>query len=138
MISAMKLVSGMEPGEVIKWPEGTQQEAEEELLTEVPCSFRESQNFMEVSYEEALKVYEDSLDSHIGEFLKDSRRLKEILDSKIAKQVFVPREWTGIKGFLDLDLKFKPNFISIPINPKLYEHAKKEFDKRMKYMYTMR
>ena len=41
-----------------------------------------------------------------------------------------------------LDLKFKPNFPdshrirSRSINPKLYEHAKKEFDRLMKSMYT--
>jgi len=88
MISTMELVSDMEPGEVMKWSEGIRQEAEEELQTEVPCSFTEALNFMEVSYEEALKVYEDSLNTHIGDFLKGSPRLREILDSKTAKQVF--------------------------------------------------
>ena len=59
----------------------------------------------------------------------------------MAKAVFVPREWTGIKGFPKLELKFKPNFPeshrirSRPINRKLYEHARKEFDRLMKYMY---
>ena len=93
---------------------------------------------MEVSHEEALKVYADSLETHIGDMLKSSHRLRTILESDMAKAVFVPREWTGIKGFPKLELKFKPNFPeshrirSRPINPKLYEHAKKEFDRLIK------
>ena len=53
----------------------------------------------------------------------------------MAKEVFVPVEWTGMKGFSILELKLKPNFPeshrirSSPINPKLYEHAHKEFDR---------
>ena len=142
MISNMELTTKMAAGELLRWSEGIQEEAEEELLTEVPCSFTEALNFMEVSYEESLQVYEDSLAKHIGDFLKDSQRLKSILGSDTAKQVFVPKEWTGIKGFPDLDLKFKANFPEMhrirsrPINPKLYEHAKKEFDRLMQYMYT--
>ena len=53
---------------------------------------------------------EDSLDKHIGEMLSSSPRFKQILNSDTAKSVFVPREWTGIKGFPDLDLNFKPTF----------------------------
>ena len=142
MISAMDLDTQLDTGEVIRWSEGIQAESEEESNTEIPCSFTEALNFMEVSYEEALKVYEDSLESHIGDFLKGSTRLRKMLASEMAKQVFVPKEWTGIKGFPALELKFKPNFPeshrirSRPINPKLYEHAKKEFDRLMKYMYS--
>ena len=116
-------------------------ESEEELNTEVPCSFTEALNFMEVTHEEALKVYEESLEKHIGDLLKSSTRLRAILESDMAKTVFVPKEWTGIKGFPDLDLKFKPSFPeshrvrSRPINPNLYENAKKEFDRLKHYMY---
>ena len=141
MISTIHVVSDLETGDIIKWSEGTQLESEEELATEVPCSFTAALHFMEVSHEEALKVYRDSLEDHIGDMLKDSTRLRQILDSDMAKAVFVPKEWTGIKGFPKLELKFKPNFPDShrirarPINPKLYEHAKKEFDRLMKYMY---
>ena len=142
MISSLEeLTTDIVPGALFQWSEGILEEAEEELQTEVPCSFTEALNFMEVSYEESMKVYEGSLDKHIGELLKDSERLRRILSSETAKQVFVPREWTGIQGFPALDLKFKPNFPeshrirSRPVNPKLYEHAQKEFDRLMKYMY---
>ncbi|OXE36858.1 MAG: hypothetical protein CGW95_05120, partial [Phenylobacterium zucineum] len=141
MITNVEIVTDLSPGQEIQWSQGIQIESEEEINTEVPCSFTEALNFMEVSYEEALKVYEDSLEAHIGEYLKGSNKLWAILQSDVAKKVFVPKEWTGIQGFPDLDLKFKPNFPeshrirSRPINPKLYEHAKKEFDRLVKYMY---
>ena len=137
MISTMK----MEPGDTIQWSHGVNEESEEESNTEVPCSFTEALNFMEVSYEESVDIYINSLDSHIGDNLKTSKRLNTILHSKEAMGVFVPKEWTGIKGFPNLDLKFKPNFPDMhrirsrPINPKLYEHAKKEFDRLSQYMY---
>ena len=141
MLSNMEIVSEMEPGEINQWSQGIEAESEEELNTETPCSFTAILNFMELPYEESLEVYKNSLDSHIGEFLKSSKRLREILDSKEAKGVFVPKEWTGMKGFPELDLKFKPNFPdshrirSRPVNPKLYEHAKKDFDRLSTYIY---
>ena len=134
-------ITDLEPGQVVQWSEGIEIESEEEFNTEEPCSFTAALNFMEVSHEEALKVYEDSLDKHIGDYLKDSKRLRTLLASESAKRVFVPEQWTGIKGFPDLDLKFKPNFPeshrvrSRPINPKLYDNAKKEFDRLRMYMY---
>ena len=87
------------------------------------------------------KVYEDSLEGHIGEQLKTSQKLRDILHRKEARSVFVPEYWRGIQGFPDLFLKFKSNFPdrhrirSRLINPKLYDHAKKEFDRLKQYMY---
>jgi len=141
MLAFTQEESSLEPGEIIQWSEGVTAESEEEINTEVPCSFTEALNFMEVTHEEALKLYADSLEKHIGDQLKSSERLRTILDSENAKKVFVPAEWTGIKGFPDLELRFKPNFPeshrvrSRPINPKLYENAKREFDRLKHYMY---
>jgi len=53
---------------------------------------------------------------------------------------FVPKEWTGIQSFPPLDLQVKENFPpfhkvrSRPINPGLYEHAKKEFERLTGYV----
>ena len=93
--------TNLEPGQVVQWSEGIEIESEEELNTEEPCSFTAALNFMEVSHEEALKVYEDSLDKHIGDYLKDSKRLRTLLASESARRVFVPEQWTGIKVFPD-------------------------------------
>ena len=54
MISTME----MESGETMQWSHGVGEESEEELNTEIPCSFTEALNFM------------NSLDSHIGDYLK--------------------------------------------------------------------
>ena len=56
--------------------------------------------------------------------------------------MFVPGYWREILVFPDLDLKFKPNFPdsyrnrSRSINPKLCDHAKKEFDRLKQYIYV--
>ena len=88
------LETTLQPGEVIQWSEGTKLESEEEINTAVPCSFTEALNFMEMSHEEALRVYEESLDKHIGDLRRSSTRLRGILNSEQAKKVFVPSEWT--------------------------------------------
>ena len=51
-VEMLGVTTEMEPGEVILWYDGVQEESEEELLTETPCSFTEALNFMEVTYEE--------------------------------------------------------------------------------------
>ena len=87
MISSFDAVSDLEARYFIKWSEGTQLESEEELATEVPCSFTAALNFMEVSHEKALKIYTDILEDHIGDMLKVSNRLRHILNSDMAKAV---------------------------------------------------
>ena len=54
---------------------------------------------------------------------------------------FVPKEWTGIKGFPPLDFQVKSDFLPIhkiksrSINPRLYDRAKVEYERLTKYMY---
>ena len=61
--------------------------------------------------------------------------------SDLAVDRFVPREWTGIRGFAPLDLKMLEDFPESmrvrarPINQRLYEVAHKEFQQLMYYMY---
>ena len=50
------------------------------------------------------------LDDHIGEMLKDSVGLKQLLNSALALGRFVPAEWVGIKGFPPLDLVVREDF----------------------------
>ena len=70
MLATVTEETSVQPGEVIHWSEGIRLESEEELNTEVPCAFTEALNFMEVTHEEALKIYEESLGKHIGDILK--------------------------------------------------------------------
>ena len=54
---------------------------------------------------------------------------------------FVPREWVGIAGFEPLELQWRDTFPeshpvrSRPINQRLWEVAKKEFDRLCAYTY---
>ena len=101
MLSNVSDSMELEPGQVVEWSNGEQLESEEEVNTEMPCSFTEALNFMEVSYEEALRVYEDSLDKHIGEMLSSSPRFRQILNSDIAKSLTCP---STANQFPDYDL----------------------------------
>jgi hypothetical protein len=65
----------------------------------------------------------------------------ELLKTKGVK-VFVPKNWEGIK-VKPLQIDFIEGIPSImkpkacPVNPKLFEYAKKEFDRRLlTYMYV--
>jgi hypothetical protein len=57
-------------------------------------------------------------------------------------QVFVPQNWQGINGIPPLELDWKENLpVSMkprarPVNPKLFDNAKKEFERLSKYFYT--
>jgi len=54
---------------------------------------------------------------------------------------FVQKEWSGIQRFPPLELQVKEDFppvnkvLSRPINPRLYEHAKKEIDRLTQFLY---
>jgi hypothetical protein len=64
-----------------------------------------------------------------------------LLDEKPI-QVFVPRTWEGIKGIVDLKMEvsidmpkhMKPP--ARPVNPRIYEPAKKEFERMLTYFYV--
>ena len=107
----------------------------------MPVSFEPVLAFMETGYDEARSEYFKLLESHVGDQLSSCDKFLQLLKSDIAVDRFVPREWTGIKGFPPLDLQVKDNFPqfhkvrSRPINPRLYEHAKTEYERLMKYMY---
>ena len=66
---------------------------------------------------------------------------KKSLEVRVVYRSVCAKEWTGIQGFPPLDLQVKEDFPpfhkvrSRPINPRLYEHAKKEFDRLTRYMY---
>ena len=73
--------------------------------------------------------------------LRGSRLQGRARWSDLCVDRFVPKEWTGIQGFPPLDLQVKDDFPAFhkvrsrPINPRLYRHAKKEFERLTAYMY---
>ena len=131
----------MQPGEIRQWSYEQDEEAPEEKECPIPVEHEPFLQFMETSYDEALKEYFDMLGDHVGEHLKDCKEFWEILKSELAHARFVPKEWEGIKGFEPLELVWKENFPEShpvrarPINPKLWDVAYKEYVRLCEYMY---
>jgi len=134
------LETDMRPGDICLWSKGEVKESPKEIETPMPVAFGPVLAFMETSYEEARTEYFQMLEAHVGELLSGCYKFKAILESDLCVDRFVPREWTGIQGFSPLDLQVKEDFPpfhkvrSRPINPRLYEHAKKEVDRLTAYM----
>ena len=135
------LETDMRQGDIKLWSNGEIEESPEELGTPMPVAFGPVLAFMETSYDQARKEYFDMLEDHVGELLSGSREFMSILRSELCVGRFVPKEWTGIQGVPPLDLQVKEDFPSFhkvrsrPVNPRLYEHATKEFDRLTGYMY---
>jgi hypothetical protein len=101
---------------------------------------------MEVPYYNmAVEEYNTSMfEAHISkEFRDDSTDVLHLLVTK-GTQVFVPSKWEGIKEIEPLELRWKPTLPSSIMKPrtrplfnpnKLYQHAKKGFDRLMLYFY---
>ena len=125
----------MRENEVRDWSTGQNTEAPKELETPEPSHFDPNLQFIEIPYEETKAEYFDMLDGHIGEMLMESADFKQLLNSTLALGRFVPSEWVGIKGFPPLDLVVGEDFPSSlkvrarPINPRLYAHTEKKFQR---------
>ena len=124
------------------WSEPTSIIAPEDEKTPLPCSFPAVLHFMEISYEEAVKEYMSLIHTLVCEdFIKGSSKDVVKLLSTLGVKVFVPSIWEGLKGVEPIDLEVlpdmpkehRPKFRSI--NPKLFEHAKKEIMRLKNYMY---
>ena len=82
------------------------------------------------------------MDKHIEPDFDAKTNVREYLLSEKALAVFVPEKWDGIKGIPHLELDFKPTLPDSlrprarPVNPRLYEHAKAEFERLRGYFYT--
>ena len=89
----------MKQGEEREWTTGVPEVPEEEAESYVPVQFESVLNYMEVSYEEARKIYLDMIESHIGPLLADCVEIRKLLRSDLAMDRYVPKEWSGIKTF---------------------------------------
>jgi hypothetical protein len=125
---------GLEPWE--KNSGGLSQEEEE--LPE-PASFPPELCFMQTSIREAEEKYLLNFPERVAPEFQQERVLHFLRE--IGKDVFVPRNWTGIKGIEPLKLEFsenmptrmKPARREIPV--KCAEAAKKEFERMSTYFY---
>ena len=122
------------------WARANDTIAPEDEETELPVQFKDALTFLGKSREEATKDYHELLDSHVSEELRTKTGILELLKTK-ALPVFVPEEWSGIKGVEPLKLKWKDSLPermkpkARPINPKLWEASEKEFHRLCGYFY---
>ncbi len=116
------------------------QEAEEEIATPMPCAFEHYLHFTSITREQAIDDYKSLFTLHVAqEFIAKTDVLK-LLTTK-GHKVFIPQNWEGIKGVDPIDLTFKGEIPKMkpaarPVNPRLFENAKKEFDRLVTYLYV--
>lgn len=108
-----------------------------------PLSFSDDVlHFMEVSHDEALLEYNALLASHVSPDMASAcPQLTELLQSSLAKDVFVPQSWNGMKvepvSFTTkpgLPTRMKPK--ARPVRATLYDSAKLEFERVRQYFYV--
>lgn len=98
-------------------------------------------NFMENTIEESMREYDELLKTQVDPAMKAAcPKIMELLQSDLAKTVFVPTEWLGlridpVKITLKGDLPDTIMARARPIRPELYEHALKEFERLKGYFY---
>lgn len=111
----------------------------EEEETVEPASFR--LDFLEVSHKAALAEYLSLLPKHISPEFAAATDVMRLMEEEGSK-VFVPKEWTGMKGVPPIEFEFSadmPASMTPPrrrIHPKRLEAAEKEFARLRKYFYV--
>ena len=133
----------MEQDEEREWTTGVPEVPEEEEESYVPVQYESVLNYMEMSYEEAKEAYLKMLEEHIGPLLAGCQEIRDMLRSDLAMDRYVPKEWSGIKGFPPWDLETRedlPAFHKVrtrSINANLIDNAFKEFTRLSKYMFNL-
>ena len=124
------------------WAFEADDEAPEEVATDLPCSFSGPLHYLSMSREDAIQEYKEQLSTHVEKSFADTTTVLELLNSELAIDVFIPSVWNGIVGVPDLELDFKDTLPTSmrprarPVNPRLYENAHKEFSRLCTYFYT--
>jgi hypothetical protein len=129
------------PSDLISpWTYAVEDEAPEDVLTPLPCSFSTALSYMEQSYEDSVAEYLSQLDSHVAPAFRETTDIVNLLKT-VGVSVFVPANWSGINGIPPLELSWKEGLPTSmkprarPVNPKLYQHARTEFDRLSQYFY---
>ena len=94
---------------------------------------------MENDYADRMVTYKSLLNDHVDPKMREVTQIMKLLNTKWVMDVFVPPEWTGIRG-KPIDIEFTPDLPSSlkpearPVNPKLLETANNEFLRLCQYM----
>ena len=108
--------------------------------TPLPCAFTGPLHFLTMSRQEALDEYHALFETHIDKGMLESTSIVSLL--KEFDIVFVPTKWTGVVGIDPLEFNWKKDMPqkmmprARPVNPRLMENAKAEFDRLKKYFYV--
>ena len=139
--SASYLCNTLSPDLIPPWSASSfLDEAPEDLETPLPVCFGDALHYMEKPYEDALQDYFDLIPTQVSPEFSATTSIVDLLRSSLAIDVFVPQNWKGVKDIVielnwkaDLPSRLKPH--ARPINPRLFAHAKAEFDRLCKYFY---
>ena len=141
----------MKPGELsFPWRTISAPAPEEEEIPD-PCSFRlESMPplppgplalaNLEIPLEERLATYWEELKTHLSPAAHAYAPMVELFRRESTIDLFVPPVWKGLVTepvnivFVGLPVSHRPP--ARPINPRLYEHAHKEFQRLCGYIYV--
>ena len=135
------LIDGEKPSEdmIPAWSKETEIAEELEGLYE-PIQMQDAFNMLSKPRDERIEEYKKLLPEKISS--QCSPRLIELLMAEEIIEIFVPTEWTGMNfdplelDFLDsLTENFRTANNARHVNPRLMEHAYKEFRRLMGYMY---
>ena len=107
----------------------------------IPCSFSEPIHYLSISHDQAVEQYLQLLESHVDKEFATKTPILGFLTSEIGIRAFVPKNWEGVR-MQPVTLKYKetmPTTFKPParnVNPKIWDVAKKEFERLMTYFYV--
>jgi len=124
------------------WKQELDEIPQEELETEDPCSFTGPLYYLSKPHDEVVQEYFAMFHEHISSDWRENKELLELLMSPDAVQVFVPAVWKGINGFEPVSFEFKEDMPKVhrsaarPVNMRVFQDAKVEFERMCTYMYV--
>jgi len=126
----------------LPWKEQLDEVPQEEQESEEPCSFTGPLYYLSKPHEDVVQEYYAMLEEHIVPEWRTNKDLLDLFRSPDAVQVFVPAEWTGINGFEHVVFEYKDDVPKVhrsaarPVNMRLFQDAKAEFERMCTYMYV--
>ena len=124
------------------WSLSIRDEAPEDTNTPLPTTFGDVLHYLEIPYQQAVNEYLTDLTDgkQVNASFLQHPGVKELLET-LGVQAFIPSNWEGIRGIDLFEVKTRPTLPdrikarSRPINPRLWQHAKAEFERMQTYFY---
>lgn len=131
----------LEDGVILEpWSHPTSDPAPEEELTPDIVNFAFALNYLEKTHDEAVLEFHALLEQRVSDNMKRETPVMQLMKEK-GVLVFVPTNWNGIQKIPPLELRWKdglPDRVkprARPINPKIWDVAKKEMTRLQGYFY---